>query len=208
MVTVKTDSWLTHPHSPVISDSTVWTANLQGGVGEGRTNLATKHCSPRAIGWKRSADVICFQWLFQKNNCGDTGRSIIWIFVFECSVCVVLREGRKYSAADPNTIKNGLCVCVCRGICRSGNHHWDSDIIGRITKCVLSVSIGWCSPFLFPSYVSGKTMALPWWLTEQSSLNKTKTWQSNTHSWILWNLQKTAFIHTMTSKMFFSVRWR
>lgn len=28
-------------------------------------------------------------------------------------------------------------MCVCGGICRSGNHHWALDIIGGITKCVL-----------------------------------------------------------------------
>lgn len=168
-------------------------------VGEGRTNLATKHCSPRAIGWKRSADVICFQWLFQKNNCGDTGRSIIWIFVFRVQCLCGTKRGEEIQCCRPKYNKKWIvCVSVCRGICRSGNHHWDSDIIGRITKCVLWVSMGWCSPFLFPFYISGKNMALPWWLTEQSSLNKTETWQSNTHSWIHSNLQKTAFIHTTT----------
>lgn len=127
-------------------------------AGEGRANPAIEHCSPRAIGWKRSADVICFQWLFQKNNCGDTDWSIIWIFVFECSVCVALREHRKYKAVDPNTIKmDCVCVCghrgcvcvcvfVCRGICRSGNHHLAPDIIGRITKCVLWA----CNRLIFP----------------------------------------------------------
>lgn len=132
-------------------------------VDRGRADPAAEHCSPRAIGWKRSADVICFQWLFQKNNCGDTGWSIIWIFVFECSVCVALREGRKYNAADPNTIKMDcvyVCVCVfCRGICRSGNHHWAPDIIGRITKCVLWAGYIACyslalSPFAFLSFFS------------------------------------------------------
>lgn len=59
-------------------------------------------------------------------------------------MCVALREGRKYNAADLNTIKmDYMCVCVCRGICRSGNHHWALDIIGRITKCVL-----WASDWL------------------------------------------------------------
>lgn len=85
-------------------------------VGEGEADPAVEHCSPRAIGWKRSADVICFQWLFQKNNCGDTARSIIWIFVFERCVCVALREARKYNAAEPNTIKMD-CVCLCVYVC-------------------------------------------------------------------------------------------
>lgn len=118
-------------------------------AGEGRANPAIEHCSPRAIGWKRSADVICFQWLFQKNNCGDTGWSIIWIFVFKCGVCVALREHRKHKAVDPNTIKmDCVCVCafVCWGICRSGNHHLAQDIIEGITKCVLWA----CNRPMFP----------------------------------------------------------
>lgn len=60
-------------------------------------------------------------------------------------MCVALREGRKYNAADPNTIKMD-CVCVCVGVFAglvTITRPWTS--LGRLLNVSYGLTIGWCS---------------------------------------------------------------